>query len=121
MEACLQDQLSTRENALQAVREGSAAETSMALAARREAEGRAAAAEAAAEQLQQDLAQAEDRVAAALQEGRRQQEAAQQRSVLGFRHQGFRVKCKHTSAALNSSPRMCPWCRSNPNIQSQEL
>ena len=51
----------------------------MALAARREAEARAAAAEAAAEQLQQDLSQAEDRVATALQEGRRQQEAAQQR------------------------------------------
>ena len=76
---CAQEQLKTRKNALQAVREGSQAETSMAAAARKKAEAAAAAASEAAEQLRINLAAAEERVEAALQEGRRKQEASQQR------------------------------------------
>ena len=68
-----------RDNAVQAIREGSKAETNMAATARRDAEARAARAEEALAESRSDLKQAEERVETALQEGRRKQEAAQQR------------------------------------------
>ena len=71
--------MQTRDNALQAIREGSQAEKGMIAAARKEAEARASRAEEALAEVQSDLRQAEDRVETALQEGRRKQEAAQKR------------------------------------------
>ena len=72
--------MQTRENAVQAVREGSQAEKGMLAAACRDAEARASRAEEALAEARSDLRQAEDRVETALQEGRRKQEAAQKRS-----------------------------------------
>ena len=75
----MQEQLQTRENALQAIREGSQAEKGMIVEACKAAESRASRAEETLAEVRSELRQAEDRVETALQEGRRKQEAAQKR------------------------------------------
>lgn len=75
----MQEQVSARDNAVQAIRDGSKAEVNMAATACREAELRASRAEETLSRVKSDLRQAEERVETALQESRRKQEAAQQR------------------------------------------
>ena len=88
----LQEQVRSKENAVQAIRDGSKAEISMAAAACKEAELRAGRAEEALAQVTAELRQAEERVETALQESRRKQEAAQKRCVKCTKHSLWQFK-----------------------------